>query len=103
MANNFRRHGQWARPRLLALEDRTLPAVGGGFTAAGVLGEYFANPDLAGAPAFRRRDVRIDFDWGTALAPGGSTGPGFRDVGTDGYSVRWTGQLVPRFSETYTF
>ena len=84
------------------LEGREVPAAGGGFTAGGVLGEYFANPDMEGDPAFSRRDVRIDFDWGTR-APGGSTSPDYARVAADGFSVRWTGQVVPKFSEPYTF
>jgi hypothetical protein len=91
-----------SRLALHFLEARDIPAVGGGFTAAGILGEYFDNPNLAGSPAFSRRDVRVDFDWGQR-APGGSTSPDYRRVGTDNFSVRWTGQLIPRFSETYTF
>ena len=77
--------------------------VGGGFLNGGLDGEYFANADLAGPPAFTRRDVRVDFDWGTLGRAGGSPSPGFRDVGSDQFSVRWTGRLSPRFSETYTF
>ncbi|HJZ91968.1 MAG TPA: PA14 domain-containing protein [Gemmataceae bacterium] len=88
--------------RLRALEGRNLPTAGGGFTAGGVLGEYFDNSDLAGQPAFVRRDVRIDFAW-QDRAPGGSTSPEYRQVGADHFSVRWTGQVVPRYSETYTF
>jgi hypothetical protein len=45
-------------------------------------GEYFANPDLAGAPTFVRSDGDIDFNW--AL---GTPGPG---IPTDHFSVRWT-------------
>src|SRR5262249_53579129 len=71
-------------------------------TAGGVLGEYFDNPDLAGEPAFVRRDVRIDFDW-QDRAPGGSTSPEFQRVGADGFSVRWTGQIIPRSSPPSTF
>ena len=37
-------------------------AVGGGYTGNGILGSYFASPDLSGSAAFTRRDVRIDFD-----------------------------------------
>jgi hypothetical protein len=84
------------------LEGREVPAAGGGFTAGGLQGEYFDNPDLSGDPAYTRRDVRIDFDWGER-APGGSTSPDYQRVGADGFSVRWTGQLVPKFSEQYTF
>jgi PA14 domain len=92
------------RPRLAlqSLEGREVPAVGGGFTAGGIQGEYFDNPNLAGSPAFTRRDVRIDFDWQNR-APGGSTSPDYRRVGADNFSVRWSGQLIPRFSENYTF
>ncbi len=92
------------RPRLALqfLEGREVPAVGGGFTAGGITGEYFNNPTLSGAPAFVRQDVRIDFDW-QLRAPGGSNSPDFKSVGADNFSVRWTGQLIPRFSENYTF
>jgi hypothetical protein len=85
------------------LEARRLMSVGGGFTAGGIVGQYFNNTSLNGSPSFTRRDVRIDFDWGTTIKPGGSISPGFRDIGADNYSVRWTGQVAPRFSETYTF
>jgi hypothetical protein len=78
--------------------------VGGGTKGGGLLGQYFNNPDLAGSPAFSRRDVRVDFDWGSLIKPGGSLRQaGFRDLGADNYSVRWTGQILSRFSETYTF
>jgi hypothetical protein len=92
------------RPRLAlqSLESREVPATGGGFTGGGITGEYYPNANLAGTPAFVRRDVRIDFDW-QAGAPGGSTSPEYRAVGGDNFSVRWTGQVVPRFNETYTF
>jgi hypothetical protein len=77
--------------------------VGGGVLEGGFQGEYFAANGLTGSPAFERRDVRIDFDWGVQGRPGGSRSPGFREVGTDGFSVRWTGRVVARFSERYTF
>jgi hypothetical protein len=77
--------------------------VGGGFADVGLQGAYFAGPDLAGRPVFERRDVRIDFDWGTAERPGGSTSPGFADLGHEQFSVRWQGAVIPRFSEPYTF
>jgi hypothetical protein len=46
------------------------------------LGEYFANPYVAGTPAYFRNDVRIDFNWG-----GGSPDPRIPD---DQFSARWT-------------
>ena len=82
--------------------------VGGGTTRAGLDGEYFANPEFEGGPAFTRRDVRINFDWkegvaGRGLPVGGATTPGMRDFPHDDFSIRWTGAVVARFSETYTF
>ena len=75
---------------------------GGGFLDGGLEGEYFATADLAGTPAFTRRDVRIDFDWGTLGRPGGSRSPGFAEVGPDAFSVRWSGRLSPRNSGLHT-
>src|SRR5581483_1770942 len=102
------KHHSHRRPRrcLLTvepLEERSLLAVGGGFTAAGILGEYFPNTSLLGNASFARQDVRIDFDWGANLLPGGSTDPKYAQVGPDNFSIRWSGQLIPAFSETYTF
>lgn len=90
------------RLALMQMEGRDVPSVGGGLTAGGLRGEYFDNPTLAGLPAFVRRDVRVDFDWAFG-APGGSTAPEYARVGADNFSVRWTGQVIPRFTETYTF
>lgn len=82
---------------------RPRDGLGGGILEGGLLGEYYANPSFQGAPAFVRRDVRIDFDWGELLRPGGSNSSAFAKIGTDGYSVRWTGRFIPRYSEAYTF
>ena len=91
-------------PRCAAevLESRTLLSEGGGLTNAGLRGDYFANAALSGAPAFTRNDVRVDFDWGLA-APGGSPDAPYNRVGADRFSVRWTGQVVPRYTEAYIF
>ena len=78
-------------------------AVGGGWLNGGAVGEYFANADLGGQPSFTRRDVRVDFDWGTLRGPGGSNAPALAAVGADGFSVRWTGRVQGRFAESYTF
>ncbi len=97
------RGGGKRRLNLEELESRETPAVGGGFTGSGMLGEYFNNTTLSGTPAFSRSDVRIDFDWGTTAAPGGSISSGFNSIGHNDFSVLWTGQVIPAFSETYTF
>jgi len=76
-------------------------APGGGYADAGLDGDYFANPTLSGTPAFSRRDVRLDFDWRLNPA-GGSTAEPYRSFPLHNFSVRWTGELLPRFSELYT-
>ncbi|HXJ58843.1 MAG TPA: PA14 domain-containing protein [Verrucomicrobiae bacterium] len=60
----------------------------------GLVGEYFNNTNLAGT-AVSRRDPAIDFDW--------NAGQPIAGVGADRFSIKWTGQLVPRYSENYTF
>ncbi|MEZ0470110.1 glycoside hydrolase family 3 C-terminal domain-containing protein [Luteimonas salinilitoris] len=61
---------------------------------AGLKGEYFDNPDLAGAPRVVRQDRVVSFNWDqVAPAPG---------VDQDRYSVRWTGELLPPGPGDYT-
>ncbi|MGB5808889.1 MAG: PA14 domain-containing protein [Polyangiales bacterium] len=78
-------------------------SVGGGYARSGMLGKYFANPDFEGPPAFTRRDVRISFDWGTDLPVGGSPAEPYHSFPRDGFSIRWNGAIIPRFSEPYRF
>jgi beta-glucosidase len=52
----------------------------------GLHGEYFANLELAGAPAFSRQDPTVDAQW-TLFSPDPER------LGTGFYSVRWTGWL----------
>ncbi len=77
--------------------------VGGGFLDAGLKGEYFANADLGGEPAFERKDIRVRFDWGDLLPVAGGNAPAWKTFPRDKFSVRWTGSVMPRFSEPYTF
>jgi hypothetical protein len=61
----------------------------------GLEGLYFANVNLRGTPV-RRSDVVVDFDWQTGIpVPGAGVGNIF--------SAKWTGEIQPRYSETYTF
>ncbi len=53
----------------------------------GLRGEYFANPDFAGAPVALRIDRVINFNWDKAVPV-----PGLK---RDGFSVRWSGTLTP--------
>ncbi len=61
----------------------------------GLVGEYFNNKTLDGAPALTRTDARIRFDWRhNGYGPGSPAG---------GYSVRWTGYYTPTESGPHTF
>jgi beta-glucosidase len=61
-------------------------------SAHGLRAEYFANPDLAGAPLMRRVDPGVNFSWGF-----NGVSPRLKQ----NYSVRWTGVLVPAASVDY--
>ena len=61
----------------------------------GLTGDYFSNMALTGTPTLTRTDVSVNYDWG-----GGSPDS---SIPADGFSVRWSGQLQPLYSETYTF
>src|SRR2546422_6874091 len=60
----------------------------------GLLGQYYNNMDFT-ASVLQRVDVTVNFDWGTG-SPNAAIGP-------DSFSVRWTGYVAPRYSQTYTF
>ena len=74
--------------RVLAAE--LVQGAGTGLTAV-----YFSNGTLAGAPALKRLDAAIDFQWGP-----GSPGPG---VPIDNFSVRWEGLLAAPTTGRYKF
>jgi hypothetical protein len=86
-------NGAGAAPaaQAVALQMPTQTAAGSG---SGLHGEYFNDPDF-GTPKATRVDGVIDFDWAATRAAEG--------LRAKGYSVRWTGQIEPRFSEQYTF
>jgi glucose/arabinose dehydrogenase len=67
------------------------PSAGGG---TGLRGEYYDNRNLT--TLMRTRvDPTVDFNWGS-----GAPDPA---MGADTFSVRWTGQVMPQYTETYTF
>src|SRR5215211_5582218 len=77
-----------SRPlRVEELEPR-LTLSGSGLTA-----QYFHNADFTGLAGTRTE--AISHDWG-------ASSPGF-GIDADSFSVRWTGQVEPAFSQTYTF
>ncbi len=69
----------------------TAVAVG---TGGGLRGLYYNNTDFS-ALRLSRLDGPISFDWASGAPVSG--------VGADAFSVRWTGQVQPRYSQTYTF
>ena len=88
-------HGAPARHDLRTPEtDARYTAVFAPTSPGGLRAEYFDAPDFTG-PRLERVDPTVDFRWG----------PGAPAPSMDGntFSVRWTGSVVPRYSEAYTF
>ncbi|MHB9132739.1 MAG: PA14 domain-containing protein [Armatimonadota bacterium] len=59
----------------------------------GLRAEYYESNDFTSLKLVRL-DKQIDHDWNGSPAPG---------VRADYFTVRWTGKLLPLYSETYTF
>ena len=78
------------RTATITIDDNDSVAANGD----GLLGEYFDNIDFTNR-FIARTDGTVNFDWGTGSPAAG--------IGANTFSVRWTGQVEPRFSETYTF
>jgi hypothetical protein len=70
----------------------TCSAVAG--TGSGLSGDYFSGTTLT-TKVLTRSDATVDFQWGTAAPAAG--------VPADNFSVRWTGQVSPRYSGSTTF
>jgi uncharacterized repeat protein (TIGR03806 family) len=66
-------------------------------TGTGLTGRYWSNQlrTTNGAPTLTRIDPEVNFSWGS-----GSPDP---RITADHFTVLWTGQVQPQFSETYTF
>lgn len=90
MSKRSIRKSRSAQPPMMleGLEGRTL------FAGTGLAAAYFARTNLTLAK-YSELDPAVNFNWtgGTPAAV----------LGTDGFSVRWTGQVLAHFSETYTF
>src|SRR6185436_18128129 len=60
----------------------------------GLAATYVDTATLTGA-SVSRVDPTIDFVWGTGSPAAG--------IAADTFSARWTGEIMPQFSQTYTF
>ncbi len=60
----------------------------------GLTGSYFGNISLSGLPLSVRTDAQVAFD---------TSGSFNAAVGSDNFSVRWSGFVEPRYTETYQF
>jgi hypothetical protein len=69
----------------------TPPPAGSG---TGLRGEYYNKKDFTRL-ALTRTDATVNFDWGK--------GSPDSTMQKNAFSVRWTGQVQPFYSETYTF
>jgi uncharacterized protein (DUF1800 family) len=65
----------------------------------GWVGSYYANTNFSGAP------VRVQVDSAVTSGNNGIWGTGTPDpaIAPDTFSVRWTGQVQPQYTEEYTF
>ncbi len=86
-------HLSWSSPSVAkqAVPQSALSLTSNG---AGLKAEYYDNQDFTNLK-LTRLDPTIDYNWGS-----GSPDP---SMGTDDFSIRWTGKITPKTSETYTF
>jgi acetyl esterase/lipase len=82
------------RAGAITVQNQTFTITQGGVVGAGLLGEYYAGTAFA-TQLLTRVDAAVNFDW--------SFGAPDAAVPTDRFSVRWTGKIIPQFSEDYTF
>ncbi len=94
-----------AEPRAAPLIDPQYLRPEAGTSQQGLKGDYFRGKELAGAPVLTRVDPRVSFRWDrgaptdTMLAQGEMKQDAA--LGSDDYSVRWTGKLLPPVSGRY--
>ena len=79
------------RPAIPVERTFSVSKIGGG---TGITGTYFNNSNLTN-PIITRVDPVIDFNWGSGSPAAG--------ISAQTYSVRWEGEILPEFSQTYTF
>ncbi len=92
-------------PRAAKAIDAAYLRPGPGSRAQGLIGSYYRGRSFEGEPVFTRVDSRVDFRWyrgsptDEPIARGELAAD--RAIPNDGFSVRWTGVLVPPSSGEY--
>ncbi|HSD18035.1 MAG TPA: glycoside hydrolase family 3 C-terminal domain-containing protein [Thermomonas sp.] len=92
-------------PAALPLVEAQYLRPDAGSTERGLRGEYFRNADLSGPPALVRVDAQVGFGWDRGsptdnlMARGEVAGD--QALPNDGFSIRWSGQLLPPVSGRY--
>ncbi len=70
--------------------------VGDACQQPGLTGVYYNNNNFTAPAALTRIDTDVNFSWGNSSPVSGS-------IGTDNFSVIWTGKVVPPVSGSYKF
>jgi len=91
----FRQGSVLATGMSVTVPSYMLHAPGSSGEKQGLQGEYFDNATFSGSPKLVRVDDHIDFDWRDSAPAAG--------LPEKGYSVRWTGTLIPTVSGTTKF
>ncbi|MBS1563972.1 MAG: T9SS type A sorting domain-containing protein, partial [Bacteroidetes bacterium] len=81
-------------PKAIIPQSRLYPVSLTG-NGTGLKGEYYNSNDLSGAIVLTRTDATVSFDWAYGSPAG--------NINADNFSVSWSGQVQPLYSETYTF
>jgi beta-glucosidase len=61
----------------------------------GLLASYFTNNTLSGSPYVQQLETAVNYNWGTGAPMTG--------MGSDNFSVRWSGYVTAPTTGTYTF
>ncbi|MBC7485253.1 MAG: RICIN domain-containing protein [Cytophagaceae bacterium] len=85
---------QWTNGNQASGQWKIVPVQAVVGTGDGLIGSYYNGMNFETA-RLNRKDATINFAWGNG-APDAN-------VNADGFSVRWTGQIQPKYSGVYTF
>ncbi len=88
---------RWKITGLNTIQEQSIPVVLAD-SSHGLLGEYMDGGDLNNLNTKSIRvDKAVDFTWGSAIPAGTQI------ASASNFSVRWSGYIVPKYSENYVF